>query len=146
MILADSSAWIEYDRATGSAADRRLTRLIETDGPVAVTEPVTMEVLAGARDDRRERDLRRLLARFELLAFDPVADFHGAVRVYRLCRSRGVTPRGLVDCLIATVATRTDAVLLAHDVDLARITEVVDLELDEASLRPPPPRDAPHPP
>jgi hypothetical protein len=26
-------------------------------GPVAVTEPVIMEVLAGARDERRETDL-----------------------------------------------------------------------------------------
>jgi len=37
------------DRATGSAVDRRLTELIETGGPLAVTEPVAREVLAGAR-------------------------------------------------------------------------------------------------
>jgi predicted nucleic acid-binding protein len=49
MILADTSAWVEDDRATGSAVDRRLTQLISADGPVAVTEPVIMEVLAGAR-------------------------------------------------------------------------------------------------
>jgi predicted nucleic acid-binding protein len=60
MILADTSAWVEYDRATGSAVDLRLTELIATDGPVAVTEPVIMEVLAGARTDAREADLRRL--------------------------------------------------------------------------------------
>jgi predicted nucleic acid-binding protein len=48
---------------------------------VAVTEPVVMEVLAGARDDRRERELRRLLLRFELLGFDAVPDFDGAVLV-----------------------------------------------------------------
>ena len=28
MILADTSAWVEYDRATGSAVDRRLSELI----------------------------------------------------------------------------------------------------------------------
>ena len=60
MILADTSAWVEYDRATGSAVDLRLSELIATDGPVAVTEPVIMEVLAGARSDAREADLRRL--------------------------------------------------------------------------------------
>lgn len=59
MILADTSAWVEYDRATGSAVDQRLTALIAADGPVAVTEPVVMEVLAGARGDQRESDLRR---------------------------------------------------------------------------------------
>ena len=49
MILADTSAWVEYDRATGSATDLRLSELIAADGPVAVTEPVIMEVVAGAR-------------------------------------------------------------------------------------------------
>ena len=44
MILADTSAWVEYDRATGSAVDRRLTDLITEGGPLAVTEPVVMEV------------------------------------------------------------------------------------------------------
>jgi len=39
VILADTSAWVEYDRATGSPVDRRLTELISTDGPLAVTEP-----------------------------------------------------------------------------------------------------------
>lgn len=47
MILADASAWVEYDRASGSAADERLAELIAADGPLAVTEPVLMEVLAG---------------------------------------------------------------------------------------------------
>lgn len=134
MILVDTSAWVEYDRGTGSAADTRLTRLIADDGPLAVTEPVVMEVLAGAKDELRERDLRRLLARFVLLRFEAIADFDGAVRIYRTCRSRGVTPRGLLDCLIATVAARTGAALLAHDRDLAAIATVMDLEMAEGSL------------
>ena len=94
MILVDSSVWVEYDRATGSAADLRLRGLIEIGGPLAVTEPVIMEVLVGARDERREADLRRLLLRFELLGFDAVSDFDGAVAIYRRCRAVGVTPRG----------------------------------------------------
>ena len=135
MILTDTSAWVEYDRGTNSSVDRRLTALIENDGPVAVTQPVVMEVLAGARDDRREADLRRLLERFELLSFDAVVDFDGAVRIYRRCRAAGVTPRGMVDCMIASVAWRREATLLAHDADMDRVARVIGLELDEASLR-----------
>jgi predicted nucleic acid-binding protein len=134
VILVDTSVWVEYDRASGGAADARLTRLIEDDGPIAVTEPVVMEVLAGARDEARERDLRRLLARFALLRLDPVADFDGAVHIYRRCRQRGVTPRGLIACLIATVAMRHGASLLAHDRDLAAIAGLMDLELEDGSL------------
>jgi predicted nucleic acid-binding protein len=135
VILADTSAWVEYDRATDSAVDRRLSELITSDGPVATTEPVVMEMLAGARDDRREADLRRLLLRFQLLSFDAVADFEGAVRIYRRCRAAGVTPRGMVDCMIAAVAWRRAATLLAHDADLDRVAGVIGIELDPASLR-----------
>jgi predicted nucleic acid-binding protein len=130
VILVDTSAWVEFDRATGSAVDRRVTDLIASDGPIAVTEPVVMEVLAGARSEARERDLRRLLSRFALVRFDPVADFDGAARVYRRCRARGVSPRGLVDCMIAAVALRAEAALLAWDRDLEAVASVLGLPLD----------------
>lgn len=130
MILADTSAWVEYDRATGSAVDQRLTELIEGDGQVAVTEPVVMEVLAGARDDKRETELRQLLLRFDLLRFDPVVDFEGAARIYRRCRRAGVTPGGIVDCMIVSVALRHRATLLADDSDMTQVAEVVGIAMD----------------
>ncbi|MGI8522102.1 MAG: type II toxin-antitoxin system VapC family toxin [Nocardioides sp.] len=135
MILVDTSAWVEYDRATGSRADQRLAELIAADGPLLVTEPVLMEVLAGARSDAREEELRRLLLRFGFVPFDAVTDFEAAARIYRRCRHAGVTPRGMVDCMIAAVAYRRGVALLSWDVDLDRVAQVIGLDLDEASLR-----------
>lgn len=135
MILVDTSAWVEFDRATESRVDLRLTELIEQEGSVAITEPIVMEVASGAKSERRVRELRGLMARFTLLAFDAAVDFDGAVRIYRRCRAVGVTPRGLIDCMIASVAQRNDAALLAHDGDLARIADVIALVLDDATLR-----------
>lgn len=137
MILADTSAWVEYDRGTGSSVDRRMTELIATDGPLAVTEPVVMEVVARAHGDERDADVRRMLARFHLLTFEAVADFDAASRLYRRCRRAGVTPRGLVDCMIASVALRHGASLLTHDADLHRMAPVIGLRLDQASSHPP---------
>jgi predicted nucleic acid-binding protein len=134
VILADTSAWVEYDRATGSRVDQRMAELIMSEGPVAVTEPVIMEVLAGARTQDREVDLRRLLLRFTLLGFDAAADFDAAASIYRRCRRSGVTPRGMVDCMIASVARRNRATLLSFDADLSRVAKVVGIGLDEASL------------
>ncbi len=134
MILADTSAWVEYDRATGSRVDQRLVELISGHGPLGVTEPVVMEVVAGCRTDEREMDLRRLLARFTLLRFDAIADFDAAARIYRQCRSAGITPRGMVDCLIASVAHRHQATLLAADYDLSRVARIVGIDLDDASI------------
>ena len=136
VILADTSAWVEYDRATGSTVDGRLTQLITTDGPLMITEPVIMEVMAGARSDAQARQLRRLLLRATLLPFDATTDFDAATRIYRRCRRAGVTPRGMIDCMIAAVAWRRRAALLCQDVDLDRIAQVIGVDLDDASLRP----------
>ena len=130
MILADTSAWVEYDRATGSATDQALTSLItDGGGRLAVTEPVLMEVLAGAKDETRHTQLERLLKSFQWLGADPVADFTGAAKLYRACRAGGVTPRGLIDCMIAGIAIRTGAELLAADQDFDDMARILPLRL-----------------
>lgn len=130
MILADTSAWVEYDRTTDSPVSRRLRALIAAGGSeLAVTEPVVMEVLAGARDEQRRDDLRALLVSFQWIAIDPVADFEAAADLYRQCRGVGVTPRGMIDCLIATIAIRTSCDLLAADGDFDQIARVTRLQL-----------------
>lgn len=134
MILTDTSAWVEYDRATGSPVDRRVSELIANEGPLATTELVMMEVMAGAKTDGRKEDLRRLLLRFDLLPLDTAADFDAAAQIYRVCRRVGVTPRGLIDCVIASVALRHQATLLAHDADLTRVGGVMGISMDPASL------------
>ncbi len=130
MILVDSSAWIEYDRGSGVPVHHALARLVsESRDQVAVSEPVLMEVLAGARTDAQAARLRRLMTSVAWAGLDPVADFEGAARIYRHCRAAGVTPRNLVDCLIANVALRHEAELLAADRDFEQIARVVPLRL-----------------
>ena len=94
-----------------------------------------MELLNGSRLDRLEAE-RRLLRRFEWLPFRAATDFEGATAIYRTCRAQGVTPRGTVDCMIAAVALRNDAVLLSADGDLVRIAQVMGIRLDPASVEP----------
>ncbi len=130
MILVDSSAWIEFDRASGSATDRCLSELIERGGPIAVTEPVLMEVTAGARSDDAAARLRDHLVGYRWLGVDAAADFDAAARIYRRCRRVGVTPRGMVDCLIVAVAWRTGASLLARDADIERIAAVMGVAVE----------------
>lgn len=131
MILVDTSAWVEYDRATSSPADQRLAKLIADGGEeVAVSEPVLMEVLAGARDEQRHQDLRRLLTSFVWIPANPVADFEGAARIYRGCRAAGITPRGLIDCMIVNIAIRSGSTLLTADHDFQQIARVVPVRID----------------
>jgi predicted nucleic acid-binding protein len=117
VILADTSAWVEYLRATGSPVHLRLRELIAGEGELVTTEVVIMELLAGAADAEEVASLRRLLGRFELVAVEGLADFEAAADLYRRCRAGGETVRKLSDCLIAAVALRHGATLLHRDAD-----------------------------
>lgn len=133
MILVDSSALIEYLRASGSAVDLRVDELIAAGEAITRSEPIEMELLRGARSPAEHRRLRSFLNLFALLPFDAATDFVGAARIFRLCRAAGVTPRSMIDCMIASVAMRHRAAVLAQGTDFARIASVVALDLDPAT-------------
>jgi len=99
-VLVDTSAWVEYLRATGSPVHLRLRDLIADEAAAVTTEVVVMELLAGASDDEELKRLSRLLGRFELLLVEGLADYEAAAELYRRCRRAGETvrPIGLSCC------------------------------------------------
>ena len=122
MILIDTSAWVEFLRGTASPTSNRVHELLDAD--IATCDPVRMEVLAGARDERHLHDLRRLLARAAVLPTQP-RHYDDAATLFRTCRRHGETVRRLIDCLIAAVAIEAEVPLLHLDADfdvLARHT------------------------
>jgi predicted nucleic acid-binding protein len=128
VILADTSAWVEFLRATGSGVDGRVRRLLRRD-ELATTDVVLMELLAGAREaDHRDR-LRGLLARCEFVATQGPRDYESAAEIFRACRRAGDGVRGLTDCLIASVAIRAGAPILHSDLDFVAIARHTDLAL-----------------
>ena len=129
MILVDSSAWIEFQRATGSPADRRLAEAIDANEPLATVGLVLLEILAGARDERHARELRRLLGRCRFLPLEEPSDHEIAAALYRACRREGSTIRRLPDCLIAAVAIRVGAELLHRDADFDRLARHAPLAI-----------------
>jgi predicted nucleic acid-binding protein len=132
VILADTSAWVEYLRATGSPVDRRMDQLINGDADLATTDVVVMELLAGATKDEQLTQLRRMLLPFEHLPVDPLDDFETAADLYRQCRRGGETVRTLLDCLVAAVALRTGAAVLHQDRDFDVIARQSPLQLASA--------------
>jgi predicted nucleic acid-binding protein len=125
VILVDTSAWVEFLRDTGSPVCQAVDELLA--GDLAVCDVISMEVLAGARDERHLGQLRGLLARATMLAMTS-ADYDEAAAWYRTCRRRGETVRKLIDCVVAAVAIRAETPLLHADADfttLARHTPLV---------------------
>jgi predicted nucleic acid-binding protein len=118
MIIIDTSGWIEFLRDTDSLVCNTVDALLDAD--LAICDAISMEVLAGARDERHLAQLRGLLARATLV---PVIaeDYDQAAALYRACRRNGETVRKLIDCLIAAVAIRANAPILHADADFAAL-------------------------
>ena len=123
--LADTSVWVDALRRGGTP----LTDMTAQDEPIGYTQPVLMELLSGCRNDAEVWNVRRLVVRGSLLAFDVAADFEGASEVYRTSRGRGITPNNYIDCMIVAVAARRQAHLLTHDRQQARIAEMFGVRL-----------------
>jgi len=128
VIVADSSAWIEMLRATGSSAHRTLARLLRENAPVATTEMVAGEILAGARDDLDHVRLRRELMATRFISLGGFAGFERAARLVRECRAVGITA-ALTDCLVAAPAIAAGAALLHADADFDQIASATALEV-----------------
>jgi predicted nucleic acid-binding protein len=128
VIVIDTSAWIEFLRDTGSPACIRVDQLLGDD--IATCDPIRMEVLAGARDERHLVDLRRLLARASVIPTEPT-DYEEAAALYRICRRNGETVRKLIDCLIASVTVRAGLSILHADADFEVLARHTDLRSEE---------------
>jgi predicted nucleic acid-binding protein len=115
-LVADTSAWIEFVRGTGSETDLFLAYAIDNH-IVLLPDLVYHEVLRGMPS---EAEAEQMIERF-----DPFIDFNlcnmaiaeKAAAHYRLLRSKGITVRATIDLLIATWCIENDMPLLHADRD-----------------------------
>jgi predicted nucleic acid-binding protein len=128
MIVVDSSAWIELLRETGSLTDLTLRRLLDEHAPLAITEMVAVEVLAGASDQLDHHRLRRQLVSCRMLRLNGLPGFESAAKLVQRCRARGITA-SVTDCLIAAPTLNAGAALLHADRDFNAIASVTDLAI-----------------
>jgi len=118
---------VAFLRASGTDANVRMRQLLANDPP-AVTEPVLLEVLAGARSRADLRQVRQFLYSLDVVPVVGLDDNERAADLHRRCRTRGVTIRSLLDCLIAAVAIRVGAAVLHEDRDFDALAQHTELE------------------
>lgn len=119
VLLADTSAWIEFFRDTGTATCERLAAGL-SEREIVVTDPVVLELMSGVRPHEVET-VEWLLSSQH---YEPVltrVDWLDAAEIYRGCRRDGVTIRSQIDCLVAATAIRLALPLLHHDRDFDEI-------------------------
>lgn len=125
MTLVDTSAWIEFLRGSEGKATSYVREHVGVD--LAASEPVLLELLAGARQGSQTDRIERLLLSQRWLTVEPALDYRAAVDVFHATRATGHPPRSLQDCLIAAVALRRDEAVAHRDQDFADISAATGL-------------------
>lgn len=129
MIVVDTTVWIDFLGARGTAFDRHLTELLEQDAPIALVDIVYCEILQGIRDEETYQRTRLSLTAHPILRPRSLGTFETAASLYRTARRRGLTIRRSVDCLIAATCLEVGAEIYHHDRDFDAIAQVSDLAI-----------------
>jgi predicted nucleic acid-binding protein len=132
-LLVDTSAWIEWLRATGSVADQVISAAFAQGYELTIAGVILQEVLQGCRIERHAGDVTRLLANCRFA--EPVypETYEHAAALYRRGRRAGRLVRGTVDCLVAALAMERDLAVLANDRDFENLHAVCGLRLAKPS-------------
>ena len=124
-MIADSSAWVEFLRGTGSSVAQRLGRAIRDGEELLMPDVVYQEVLQGAASPT---GFMRLQAQLDsvhaYIPDDPREIAQQAALLYARCRWQGITLRSPNDCLIAACALEADIPLLHADRDFVRLAQI----------------------
>jgi predicted nucleic acid-binding protein len=124
-VIADTSAWVEFLRATGSRCDLRLRKAFRAEQTVWMPAVVLQELLQGARNPvqfaRLEVQLERLPGLDDLSPRDMARD---AALLYARCRWQGVTVRSPNDCVVAACAIASGLPVLARDRDFDNMARI----------------------
>jgi predicted nucleic acid-binding protein len=128
VIVADSSTWIAYFNGQAVPAVARLDKALSTEEDIVVLSILVAEVLAGFRNERDFEAAYKVLMDFPALPLSKET-YANAARLYRKLRHKGVTVRGVVDCVIAQACIENGAGLLTLDRDFRQIARHSQLKL-----------------
>lgn len=128
MILVDTSVWIDFFNGYDSAEAAQLRSFVVDGRPLTIPGLVLTEILLGVRSEADATRIAGVLSAFDTSPELDSTDYENAAALYRLCRSRGITIRSTIDCLIAQLCLRHNYELFSKDRDFARIAEVAPLK------------------
>ena len=132
LIVVDSSTWVFFFNDTPSAHANRLESALVREEDIAVIPIIVTEVLQGFSCDHGFEQARSVLTSLPVL--EPDLGCHvRAASLYRRIRSKGVTVRGAVDCVIAQTCIDSVSTLLSPDSDFRLIASHAPLKLWQPS-------------
>ncbi|MBI2894645.1 MAG: PIN domain nuclease [Deltaproteobacteria bacterium] len=128
MVIVDTTVWVDYFRGTVTPQADWLDAALARER-LGVTDLILCEVLQGVRDRALQRRTRKLLLALELHPGVGLQIALAAAEHHRILRSRGITVRKTIACLIATFCIRHRHELLHNDRDFAPFARYLGLRL-----------------
>ena len=128
MVIVDSSVWIDYFHNEVTEQTAWLEAAFGLR-PMGLTNLILCEVLQGVRHQHRLRTATKQLTALPVFDLLGTGIAIGSAGNYRLLRSRGVTVRSTIDCLIATFCIQEGHQLLHRDRDFDSFEEHFGLKV-----------------
>ena len=124
-MIADTSAWVELFRGTGSAVHLRLRQALQSVEALFMPDAVYQELLQGARGPEHFVRLQSELDTVRTLdTHDSREVARQGAMLYARCRWQGITIRSPNDCLIAACAIESGEPLLHADRDFVALARI----------------------
>ena len=130
MILVDTSVLIDLFKGASNTPANRMREILRHHVPFGITSVIYQELLQGAKSEEEYTLLNDYLSSQRF--FHPrnsVESYADAARIYFSCRTKGVTIRSTIDCLIAQIALEQDLLLLHNDRDFDAMAPIIGLRL-----------------
>ena len=128
MILVDTSVWIDFFAGKNTLQVKLLESFIQQSEDLCICGVILTEILQGIRDDKEYQKTDSLLSDLLFLPMERET-FLLAAKIYRGLRSKGLTTRNSVDCMIAAVCIENDVEILHKDRDFEVIASHFDLKI-----------------
>jgi len=127
VIVVDTTVWADWFNGTDSPQVDRLDQALGRQDAGLVPVILT-EVLQGFRSEPDFERARALLVQLPALTLD-IEGHASAARLFRRLRSKGLTVRGAIDCIIAQTCIAAGVELLSTDQDFIGIARHTSLRL-----------------
>ncbi len=116
MIIADSSAWIDFFRGIECSHVSLLENAL-INNQVYIGDLIVAELLQGAKSDKSALEIDSIISRLTVVNMVGESIARKAAANYRSLRTNGITIRKTIDVIIATYCIENDATLIHNDRD-----------------------------
>jgi predicted nucleic acid-binding protein len=128
MIVADTSAWIDYF----NGVDAPYTDILDYEllhNRVATGDLIIVEFLQGFREEKQYKLAKQLMDSLEYYNFVGRDISYKAAENFRKLRKNGITVRKTIDMLIGTFCIENDFALIHNDKDFNPLEKYLGLSV-----------------